>query len=85
MARPRPAMTLALAVLLIVAACSTPAGTIGPGLTATAGAAATSGTTPTNGAAAGEPCSFLSAEAVGAAMGTTPVEVAERAGRGDCD
>ena len=35
--------------------------------------------------AAGEPCSFLTAEEVGAIVGTTPVEVAERVGRGDCD
>ena len=35
--------------------------------------------------AAGEPCSFLTKEEVGAIVGTTPVEVAERVGRGDCD
>ena len=35
--------------------------------------------------AAGEPCSYLTAAEVGAIVGTTPVEVAERIGRGDCD
>jgi hypothetical protein len=33
----------------------------------------------------GEPCSFLTAEQIAVVVGTAPVEVKERAGRGDCD
>jgi hypothetical protein len=34
---------------------------------------------------AGEPCSYLTAEEVGAIVGTVPVRVEARATRGDCD
>ena len=76
----------ALVAVLTLAACSAPTGgTQNPTVTGTPAPAATSGVAPTTGAAAGEPCSFLTAEQVGAIMGSTPVEVAERVGRGDCD
>lgn len=74
----------AMAALLLLAACSTAPsspsseGSQAPSLPASAPAASTP-------PAAGEPCSFLTAEEVGAIVGTTPVEVAERVGRGDCD
>ena len=77
----------ALAALLLLAACSTSPtseGSQGASSQASppaASAPAASGPAP----AAGEPCSFLTAEEVGAIVGTTPVEVAERVGRGDCD
>ncbi len=74
-----------LGALLVIAACSSPQGTQNATATGTPAPAATSGSAPTSGAAPGEPCSFLTAEQVGAIMGTTPVEVAERVGRGDCD
>ena len=73
-----------IAVFLLVAACSGGSGAATGGPTATA-----PGYTPaaaaTTGAVAGEPCSFLTAEQIAAAIGTTPVSVAERIGRGDCD
>ena len=79
--------TTALAALLLLAACSsTPSseGSQGASLSASAPAAsAPAASTPA--VIAGEPCSFLTAEEVGAIVGTTPVEVAERVGRGDCD
>ena len=79
--------TTALAALLLLAACSsTPSseGSQAASLPASAPAAsAPAASTPA--VAAGEPCSFLTAEEVGAIVGTTPVEVAERVGRGDCD
>ena len=75
-----------IGALVLVAACSSPAGSSGPvnttGVTATATAVTT---LPTGGAAAGAPCSFLTAAQVGTIVGTTPIEVAERPGRGDCD
>lgn len=76
----------ALVLALLLGACSSPsAPTSGPGATTLPPAATAAGGQPTSGAAAGEPCSFLTAEQVAAVVGTTPVEVAERAGRGDCD
>jgi hypothetical protein len=86
------ASAAALATLLIVGACSssTPSGGTPTAASpasapaASASADAPSGA-PSSEAVAGEPCSFLTAEAVGAIVGTTPVEVAERIGRGDCD
>ena len=80
-----PTAALAVAIVFALAACSDPsAATQKPGSTA-APPAATSAGQPTAGAAAGEPCSFLTAEQVTTIVGTAPVEIAERAGRGDCD
>lgn len=76
----------ALAAILLLAACqSSPSseGSQAASLPASDEASAPAASTPA--AAAGEPCSFLTAEEVGAIVGTTPVEVAERVGRGDCD
>ena len=82
----------ALATLLLLAACSAGPSSVGTPLaspsasTTTASAPAAGASAPAaSAAAAGEPCSFLTAQEVGAAVGTTPVEVAERVGRGDCD
>jgi hypothetical protein len=73
----------ALLVMLAVAACSSPsAATQGPAGT---NAAPTPGGEQTSAPVAGEPCSFLTGAALGAIVGTAPVEVAERIGRGDCD
>ena len=87
----RPAAVI-LAGLLLVGACSSSPSTVGtpsastPALIPAASAAALSAPAPAASAAvAGEPCSFLTAQAVGAIVGATPVEVAERIGRGDCD
>ena len=78
------ASALTLAVLL--SACSSPpAATSGPGATTLPPAATTSGGGPTSAPVGGEPCSFLSAEQVTAIVGTAPVEIKARAGRGDCD
>jgi hypothetical protein len=87
-------MTLALrtsaatltAILLLASCSSSPSseGSQAASLPASAPAAsAPAASTPA--VIAGEPCSFLTAEEVGAIVGTTPVEVAERVGRGDCD
>lgn len=77
----------ALAAIVLLAACSSsPSGDGSPAASNAASepaASAPAGSTPA--VAAGEPCSFLTAEEVGAIVGTTPVEVAERVGRGDCD
>jgi hypothetical protein len=76
-----------LAALLLLAACSASPSSDGSqaaSLAASAPAAsAPAASTPA--VLAGEPCSFLTAEEVGAIVGTTPIEVAERVGRGDCD
>ena len=80
----------AVVILLLLVACSPGAsGTVTP-RPSTSGPAATTpaplATEPAeSAAAAGEPCSYLTAAEVGAIVGTTPVEVAERIGRGDCD
>ena len=81
-----------LAALLLIGACSSSpssGGTKSPSIPASVPAASAppvSASAPAASAAvAGDPCSFLTAEGVGAIVGTTPVEVAERAGRGDCD
>lgn len=83
--RPRLAGAAAFAAALVIAACSSPpSGTPTPGATTVPPAATAAGqqtTTPV----AGEPCSFLTAAEVGTIVGTVPVEVKERAGRGDCD
>jgi hypothetical protein len=76
----------ALAAIVLLAACSpSPSsdGSPAASLPAPDGASAPAASTPA--VAAGEPCSFLTAQEVGAIVGTTPVEVAERVGRGDCD
>jgi hypothetical protein len=72
-------------VMLVGACSSSPGGTAGPGSTTVPPAATTAGGEPTSAPAAGEPCSFLTADQVGTIVGTVPVEVKERAGRGDCD
>jgi hypothetical protein len=80
----------AVVILLVLVACSPgTSGTVTPG-PSTSGPAATTpaplATVPAqSAAAAGEPCSYLTAAEVGAIVATTPVEVAERIGRGDCD
>jgi len=72
-----------LVAALVLAACSSPATTTGPaGTSAPAGTAAGQATGPV---LAGEACSYFTAAEVGAIVGTTPVKVEERAGRGDCD
>jgi hypothetical protein len=83
----------ALAALLLLAACSsspsgggTPAASPGAANSGPAASGPAAAPVPAaSEAAAGEPCSYLTAEAVGAIVGTTPVEVAERISRGDCD
>jgi len=77
----------ALAAIFLLAACTTNPATEGS-QAASVGASEPEASAPAGSApavAAGEPCSFLTAEEVGAIVGTTPVEVAERVGRGDCD
>ena len=77
----------ALTAVILLAACSSSPSSEGspdaslPG--SSPAASAPVGSTPA--VVAGEPCSFLTAEEVGVIVGTTPVEVAERVGRGDCD
>ena len=79
------------ALFVLVGCSSAPSGstqgpnptTLGPAVTQAPAATVTGAAT--SGPAAGEPCSFLTAEAVGAIVGTVPLEVAERIGRGDCD
>lgn len=76
----------ALALALLLGACSSPpAATSGPGATTVPPAATAAGVDPTSGPVAGEPCSFLTAAQVTEIVGSAPVEIAERAGRGDCD
>ena len=81
------ALALTLGGALAVAACSSPTATTN-GPAGTDGPAATAPADPggaTEQPAAGDACSYLSADAVGAIVGAIPVEVAERPGRGDCD
>ena len=77
----------ALAALLLLAACSANPSADGSHAASQAASApaASAPAASTPAVAAGEPCSFLTAEEVGAIFGTTPVEVAERVCRGDCD
>lgn len=85
----------ALAALLLLAACSsgsssggTPAASFSasaPASSAPAAAASAAPAASAPAAPAAEPCSYLTAQEVGAIVGTTPVEVAERVGRDDCD
>ena len=83
--RPRTPLSLISAMTLaIVSACSTPAATGGPP-GGTNAPAATSAGQASGPVLEGEPCSYLTAEEVGAIVGTVPVLVEERAGRGDCD
>ena len=86
--RPAHSTAAALAIALLIAACSAPStGTPAPTSASPTAAppAATAAGNPTAGAAAGEPCSFLTSAQVTEIVGTAPVEIAERAGRGDCD
>lgn len=81
---------VALAVALLFQACSsTPSSSGTDGSPSTPSPAASEAPLSTAvasaAAAAGEPCSFLTAPEVEAIVGTAPVEVAERIGRGDCD
>ena len=70
----------------VLAACSAPStSTQAPAKTSGPPAATTAVADPTTGPVAGEPCSFLTAAQVTEIVGTAPVEIAERAGRGDCD
>lgn len=83
----------ALTIVFLLGACSSsPSGGGAPAASASTAATTPAGSVPAASAPAaseaalgGEPCSFLTAEQVGAIVGTTPVEVAERIGRGDCD
>jgi hypothetical protein len=79
--------TSALMAIVLLAACTTNPTTNGSQAASVGasepGASAPAGSTPV--VAAGEPCSFLTADEVGAIVGTTPVSVDERVGRGDCD
>jgi hypothetical protein len=76
----------ALALALLLGACSSPpSATSAPGSTTLPPAATAAAGEPTGAPVAGEPCSFLTAEQVTAIVGTAPVEIKERAGRGDCD
>lgn len=85
--RPFRAGALALVAVLVLAACSSPqpAATQAPGATTVPPAATSAGQATSGPVGAGEPCSYLSAEQVTAIVGTAPAEIAERAGRGDCD
>jgi hypothetical protein len=74
-----------LIATIAVAACSTPATTGGPGAATNPPPAATPAGQATGPVLAGEACSYFTAEEVGAIVGTVPVLVEERAGRGDCD
>jgi hypothetical protein len=72
-----------LATVVLLVACSSGPSSGGP--PAASSSAPATGAAPASAAAAGEPCSYLTAQDVGAILGATPVEVAERVGRGDCD
>ena len=76
-----------LAALLLLAACSASPSSDGSQAASSAASApeASAPAAYSPAVAVGEPCSFLTADEVGAIVGTTPVEVAERVGRGDCD
>jgi hypothetical protein len=76
---------LPLVAVIVVAACSSPAATVVPGAVTNPPPAATQAGEATGPLLAGEACSYLTAEEVGAIVGTVPVLVEERAGRGDCD
>jgi hypothetical protein len=75
----------ALLAILAVATCSSP-GTNGTPATGTnPPPAATRAGQASDPIPAGEPCSFLTAEEINATIAATPVEIAERPGRRDCD
>ena len=81
----------ALAIALLAAACSSGAPSASapaasaPATSAPAASAATASVLAAlASAAAGKPCSFLTADAVGAIVGAARVEGAERIGRGGC-
>ena len=75
----------ALLVAITFAGCSSPAATAGPGGATNPPPVATDAGQATGPLLAGEACSYLTAAEVGAIVGTVPVLVEERAGRGDCD
>lgn len=77
------AVVAGLATLVFLGACSS--GPPSGGTPAASSSASATGAAPASAAPAGEPCSYLTAQEVGAILGATPVEVAERVGRGDCD
>ena len=84
----RPLSRLSVAAVLAltaVSACSSPAATGGPNVATNQPPGATPAGQATSPVLAGEACSYFTAEEVGAVVGTTPVSVEERAGRGDCD
>ena len=72
-----------LATLVLLGACSS--GPSSGGTQAASSSASATGAAPPSAVATGEPCSYLTAQEVGAILGATPVDVAERVGRGDCD
>ena len=85
MRRSRAIAAASIAVALLLSACSSaPPGppTVAPGVATPVGTAAGPATELPG---AGDACEFVTAEAVGGIMGIAPVEVAERAGRADCD
>ena len=77
--------TAALVAAIAVAGCSSPAATAGPNPANTTAPVATDAGEATGPVLAGEACSYFTAEEVGAIVGTVPVKVEERSGRGDCD
>lgn len=81
------ALTVVLALALTAAACGSgpAAATAKPGNATQQPAATSAGEQPTTGPVAGEPCSFLTSAQVTEILGSAPVEIKERAGRGDCD
>jgi hypothetical protein len=80
--RARLVATATFITTIAIAACSSPVATGGPGATNRPGTPAAQATGPV---LAGEACSYFTAAEIGAIVGTTPVTVEERAGRGDCD
>ena len=77
--------TAALLAAIAVAGCSSPAATGGPNPANTTAPVTTAAGEATGPVLAGEACSYFTAEEVGAIVGTVPVKVEERSGRGDCD
>jgi len=78
-------LTVSTLAAIAFAACSSPGATVAPGAATNPPPAATQAGEATGPMLAGEACSYLTAEEVGAIVGTAPVLVEERATRGDCD
>lgn len=80
-------VAVALATLVLLGACSAgpPSGGTPAASSSASGRAPAPASAPASAVAAGEPCSYLTAQEVGAIVGATPVQVVERVGRGDCD